>query len=92
MILIPSVIIITLLSLVFFIGFGDATAQDIATNDTSTLLEKGIALQRLGQYNESIGYYDMALAIDPNNVNALHNKGFALYNLGKYLFYKILFN
>lgn len=37
----------------------------------------------LGQYNESIEYYDKVLAIDPNYVLALVNIGIAL-NLGQY--------
>jgi hypothetical protein len=36
----------------------------------------------LGQYNESIEYYDKVLAIDPNYVFALDNKRLAIDNLG----------
>ena len=42
------------------------------------LTNKGIALLNLGKYNESIPYFDKALAIDPNEVNALTQKGVAL--------------
>ena len=45
---------------------------------------KDVALLNLGQYNESIGYFDKALGIDPVNGLALYNKGLALFNLGKY--------
>ena len=45
---------------------------------------KGLALNNLGKYEEAIEWYDKALKIDPNDVNALNNKGKALYNLGKY--------
>ena len=34
---------------------------------------------------EAIEYYDKALAIDPDYVNALANKGLALYNLERHL-------
>jgi tetratricopeptide (TPR) repeat protein len=80
--LIQSVVIISFF-LVSFIEFGDADAQgQDSTNATSTLMEKGFALQVSGQYNESIGYFDKVLAIDPNNVVALDNKRLAIENLG----------
>jgi tetratricopeptide (TPR) repeat protein len=40
--------------------------KDSVTNATRALIEKGIILYELGEYNEAIGYYDKALAIDPN--------------------------
>jgi tetratricopeptide (TPR) repeat protein len=68
-ILIQSVIIIISFSLVSLIEFveADAQEQNKVTNDTSALMEKGIALQTQGKYNESIGYYDKVIAIDPNH-------------------------
>ena len=38
--------------------------------------------QDLGNYSRTIEYYDKVLGIDPNDVNALNNKGLALDNLG----------
>jgi tetratricopeptide (TPR) repeat protein len=38
----------------------------------------------LGKNNESITYFDKALAMDPNDVESLNGKGVALANLGKY--------
>jgi tetratricopeptide (TPR) repeat protein len=35
-------------------------------------------------YNESIVFFDKALAINPNNTAALNNKGLALAKLGMY--------
>ena len=35
-------------------------------------------------HKEAIECYDKALAIDPNNVEALSNKGFSLFGLEKY--------
>jgi tetratricopeptide (TPR) repeat protein len=35
-------------------------------------------------HNESIEYYDKVLAVEPNDFEALYNKGLALTNLGKY--------
>jgi tetratricopeptide (TPR) repeat protein len=83
-ILVQSVIIIISFLLVSLIEFGDADAQEQNVTNTSALMEKGIALYDLGQYNESIGRYDKVLAIDPNHVDALNAKGAALYDLGKY--------
>jgi tetratricopeptide (TPR) repeat protein len=37
----------------------------------------------LGKYNEAISYYDNALAIEPNNAEALHDKSLALGKLLK---------
>jgi tetratricopeptide (TPR) repeat protein len=67
-ILFQTVIILISFFVVSLIGFGDADAQekDSVTNATRALIEKGIILYELGEYNEAIGYYDKALAIDPN--------------------------
>ena len=61
----------------------NALAQNTLTNVT-TLINKGNALSRLGNYTQAIQYYDKALAIDPNNAIALYNKGNTLNNLGNY--------
>ena len=42
-----------------------------------------ISLNDLGKYNEAISYYDNALAIEPNNAEALHDKSLALGKLLK---------
>jgi tetratricopeptide (TPR) repeat protein len=47
------------------------------------LKDKGTALLNLGKSNESIAYFDKALAINPNNVNTLTQKGLALIFLNK---------
>jgi len=52
--------------------------------DFLTPYNKGLALLNLGKYNESIGYFDKALAINPKYVGSLDSKGAALFNLGKY--------
>jgi tetratricopeptide (TPR) repeat protein len=51
--------------------------------ETADLLEQGFGLYSLGQYQEAITWYDKALSIDPNNIEALNYKGVALSNLGK---------
>ena len=45
---------------------------------------KGVALSRLGRYQEAIQCYDEALEIDPRHVNAWANKGAALSRLGRH--------
>jgi Flp pilus assembly protein TadD len=50
----------------------------------NALVDKGIALDSLGNYTGAIAYYDKVLSIDPKNVAALSNKGNALGSLGNY--------
>ena len=54
------------------------------SQEVNALVEKGIALGSLGNYTESITYFDKALAIDPKDVAALTDKGLALASLGNY--------
>src|SRR5215469_1943952 len=49
-----------------------------------TSYKTGIALLNSGKYNQSLAYFDKALAINPKDFFALYNKGSALLNLGKY--------
>ncbi len=45
---------------------------------------KGLALRKLGRYDEAVECYDKALKIKPKFAAAWNNKGFALSNLGRY--------
>jgi len=54
------------------------------SNDFLIPFNKGDALVKLGKYNESIQYFDKALAINPNYPVSLLDKGSALNKLGKY--------
>jgi tetratricopeptide (TPR) repeat protein len=54
------------------------------TSGFLTSYGKGVALLNSGKYNESIPYFDKALAINPKDFYALYNKGAALLNLQKY--------
>src|SRR5919199_3275254 len=52
--------------------------------DAPTMLNnKGLALAELGMYNQSIVYFDKALAINPNDLSALNNKNSTLEALSK---------
>ena len=47
-------------------------------------MNKGVALDNLGRYEEAITSYDKALAINSTDLDSLYNKGVALDNLGRY--------
>jgi tetratricopeptide (TPR) repeat protein len=50
--------------------------------DQATILNnKGMSLYNSGKFNESIAYFDKALAINPKNITALDNKGLALLSV-----------
>ena len=71
---------------------GSAIAISFQSNGISTsspeakaLFMKGLAnLTQYGQYNESLQYFDAALAIDRNFTEAWIAKGVALHNLKRY--------
>jgi hypothetical protein len=66
-------------------SYSDKFARQIAVvPNISALNNNGSALAKLGKYNESIVFFDKALAINPNNTAALNNKGLSLAKLGKY--------
>ncbi|MGH9912627.1 MAG: tetratricopeptide repeat protein, partial [Nitrososphaeraceae archaeon] len=60
------------------------TNTNVTLDEVPVLNSKGIALNSLGKYNESIVYFDKGLAIDPKNVLALNEKGNAFGGLGNY--------
>jgi heparosan-N-sulfate-glucuronate 5-epimerase len=65
--------------------YSDKFARQIAVvRNISALNNNGSSLAKLGKYNQSIVFFDKALAINPNNTAALNNKGLALAKLGKY--------
>jgi tetratricopeptide (TPR) repeat protein len=49
-------------------------------NDIDALKNKGLALSKLGRYEEAIECYEKVLAIDGNDIFALNNKGSALFD------------
>jgi len=60
-------------------------ALRIDTNGAYLWYNKGLALRKLGKYNEVIQCYDRALQIDPNYALAWYNKGLALNNFSENL-------
>jgi heparosan-N-sulfate-glucuronate 5-epimerase len=64
--------------------YSDKFARQIAVvRNISTLNNNGSSLAKLGMYNESIVFFDKALAINPNYIRALNNKNLALEELNK---------
>ena len=43
-----------------------------------SLYNKGLSLGRLGRYHDAIPYFDKVLEIQPNDVDALYNKGLVI--------------
>jgi len=60
-----------------------STAAQLPSSDANELNNKGAALDSQGNYAEAISYYDKALAIDPNDKNALNWKQKALSKMGR---------
>jgi uncharacterized membrane protein (UPF0127 family) len=84
-----TIIALSLLSNVFVLAKveNDATSEHYTTltidsHNVNTLINKALALGRLGNLTGAILYYDKALAIQPNDIYALTSKGLALDNLG----------
>ena len=61
-----------------------STLAEKSSDNINTLINKGLALDNLGNYTQAIQYYDKVLAIDPKYVAALNNKGSALGRLGNH--------
>jgi tetratricopeptide (TPR) repeat protein len=62
---------------------GQAASPNFAS--IPQLINNGNTLAAQGNYNGAISFYDKVLAIDPNNIKALYNKGKALSQLGNYV-------
>ena len=52
--------------------------------DVEVLNKKGLALIKLGSYDEAIQNFDKVLEIQPTDVDALNNKGLAFAEAGNY--------
>ena len=57
-------------------------AFTIQSNVTDIFSNKGMALIKLQRYGEASDVFDRILAIDPNNVGGLYNKGVTLKKIG----------
>ena len=50
------------------------TTSNTTSDEVTSFNNKGMSLNSIGKFNESIAYFDKALSIDPKNVDALTNK------------------
>ena len=66
------------------IQLATATTSNTTLDEVTFLNNKGISLNSIGKFNESITYFDKVLAIDPSNTIALTQKANAFGGLGKY--------
>jgi tetratricopeptide (TPR) repeat protein len=90
--LIPLFAIFTILAISVFNCYYQHTASAFRqtqrtssnTSLTNTLIDNGNALYNQSNYIQAIQYFDKALAIEPNNDDALYDKGAALNQLGNY--------
>ena len=72
-----SILIIFVSSvIVCLLQFPIAIAQHTSV-DIYNLYNKGVTLFNSGNYTGAIKYYDKALAVNPNDINTLNNKGAA---------------
>ena len=62
----------------------DPLSTIFTSRDVFNYIDKGNELFDEGKYDQAITYYDKALAIDSNDIEALNDKGAALANLGKH--------
>ena len=65
------------------IASAQTNTNNVTSDEAIELNEKGAALANLGKYDEAIEFFDKALAIEPNYVEASYNKGLALDALNK---------
>ena len=72
-----SVVLIAI-SIPFFVVYGENQTQE-------ELLQKGIEHFSFDEYELAIKKFDQVLEINPNNVEALYNKGNTLSRLGKHI-------
>ena len=79
-----SIIMLTMVG-ISPIQLSTATTTSNTTLDEVTFLNsKGMSLNSLGKFNESITYFDKVLSMDPKNIIALTQKANAFGGLGKY--------
>src|SRR5438128_2320510 len=84
-----NLVALSCITFIILIIFSSTTMAATATNNNSTLdqvkalKDKGEALYASGKYNESITYFDKALAINSNDIGLLTGKGLALLFAGK---------
>jgi len=64
--------------------YDQALLASIDSNELkiTALIGKGFVLNAMGEYDEAIKHYDLALEIEPDNLDLLKKKSFTLAQLG----------
>lgn len=76
-----------LLFLVVVVSVSTLSAQDdrnVVSSESGTEYKTGLELYGAGKYDDAIGHFEKAYALDSRNVAALFAHGLALNKLGKY--------
>ena len=67
-----------------FVSVEQRASQSTNTSSISKLMERGNSFYDLKMFEEAISWYDKALVLDPNDINASYNKGTAFDELHRY--------
>ena len=81
-----TILLTILLILIVNADYQIGTVEAQLTNASSIpeLIDKGDLLFNQGRYKEAITYFDKALALDPNDTDALYYKGISLESQGRH--------
>lgn len=74
---------LSILSTAVFLMFFVPALIFADSEEEGRMVDTGNLYFQLGDYKKAISYYDQVLEINPNNLDALNNKGAALVKLGK---------
>jgi tetratricopeptide (TPR) repeat protein len=67
-----------------FVSVEQPASQSMNTSSVSRLVERGNSFYDLKMYEEAISWYDKALVVDPNDIDASYYKGTAYDELHRY--------
>ncbi len=73
----PATLLISIVFIITILGLSGCSRDS-----ADILYNKGAGLYDMGRYEEAIGYFDKAIAIDPDHSVAWSNKGLALSDMG----------
>jgi tetratricopeptide (TPR) repeat protein len=58
--------------------------MDFSHENSKSINNRAYCFAKLKMYNEAVSDYTRALALDPNNIHALHNRGICYERMGLY--------
>lgn len=56
----------------------------MSANNSFALYNRGIAYDRLGDYEAAVADFSAAIALDPSNADFYHNRGFSRRKMGQF--------